>query len=285
MGIDIGGSHFTSGFVNLNQLKIYPQSLYRVELGSDGSAEEIIFTWARSIEKVLHEKEFDGTIGIAFPGPFDYKNGISKIKTQGKFQNLYGKNIKLMLSEKLNLAPSQITFVNDAACFLQGEITCGVAQSSQTAIGLTLGTGLGSAIYTSGKSSDAALWESNFREGIAEDYFSTAWFLKQFKDRTGQEALGVQEIAILAEGSEALKKLFAEFGENLGDFLLPLIENIKPDTIILGGNIAKSSHLFLPSLTYYLKKYSALVEVKVTELGEWATIVGAASFSHNQSKK
>ncbi|MBT0811938.1 ROK family protein [Litoribacter ruber] len=281
MGIDIGGSHFTSGFVNLHNLAIIPHTFNRVDLKSNGSVEGIISAWANAIMPSLGEEGFDGGIGIAFPGPFDYPNGISKIKDQGKFQHLYNLNIKNLLADQLNIGAYQIKFINDAACFLQGEVISGVAKGSKSAIGLTLGTGLGSAFFLDGKAADAALWESPFKEGIAEDYFSTAWFLGRYIKLTGFEAEGVKELAFKADRNPVLRALFEEFGKNLAEFLIPQIEEHKPETIVLGGNISKAHKLFLPATQAVLKQNKIETSIKITELGEWATIVGAATFSHN----
>ena len=125
-------------------------------------------------------------IGIAMPGPFDYENGISYIKDQNKYEALYGLNIKEQLAKKLEISISDISILNDAACFLQGEVFGGAGQGFKRVMGLTLGTGFGSARSVDGKTDDADLWCSPYREGIAEDYLSTRWFLKQYKEISGK---------------------------------------------------------------------------------------------------
>jgi glucokinase len=48
-------------------------------------------------------------------------------------------------------------------------------------MGLTLGSGLGSSLKKGCKISDAGLWSSPFKEGIAEDYLGTGWFVQWVK--------------------------------------------------------------------------------------------------------
>ncbi len=59
------------------------------------------------------------------PGPFDYEKGISFIKDQNKYESLYGLNVKEMMAERLGVSTDHIRLMNDAGCFLQGEVMGG----------------------------------------------------------------------------------------------------------------------------------------------------------------
>src|SRR5690606_4374061 len=117
-------------------------------------------------------------IGIAMPGPYDYENGISLISEQGKMKSLYGLSVKNLLADALRIPPAQIQFTNDAESFLKGEVFAGVGKGFSNTLGLTLGTGLGSAIHVEDVVKDAKLWTAPFRDGIAEDYLGTDWFIE-----------------------------------------------------------------------------------------------------------
>ena len=67
-------------------------------------------------------------IGIAMPGPFDYENGICYIKGLDKYESLFNLNVKEMLAQQLNIERSDIYMMNDASCFLKGEVFGGVAK-------------------------------------------------------------------------------------------------------------------------------------------------------------
>ena len=44
-------------------------------------------------------------IGIAMPGPFDYNEGISLIRNLGKYDSIFGVNVRQYLSSEFNLNP------------------------------------------------------------------------------------------------------------------------------------------------------------------------------------
>src|SRR5690606_9885973 len=121
-------------------------------------------------------------IGIAMPGPFDYVNGISLIKGLGKYEALYGMNIKGELKARMMLPQDvPVIFANDAVCFARGEYSYGSALGYRRVVALTLGTGLGAAFLEDGRRVDkgpevpdgGVLYNIPYGNGIAEDCFST----------------------------------------------------------------------------------------------------------------
>jgi glucokinase len=196
LGVDIGGSHITAALVDLKSKTLFENSLMRSKVDSQGNAEDIISAWTDTISSVI-KNVGNGVkhIGIAVPGPFDYEHGISLIKDQDKFRSLYSRNIKAELFQRLDLPEKNICFINDAVGFLQGEIFTGAAGVEQNVLGLTLGTGLGSALYLGEQAFDADLWHTPLFLGIAEDYLSTGWFIGRYGELTGTAVDGVREIA------------------------------------------------------------------------------------------
>lgn len=278
LGVDIGGTHITVALVDLSTGSVVPQSAKRETVDSCATANEILQTWAKVIKAGLGEKYASNTcIGVAMPGPFDYQNGISLIKEQNKFKALYKVNIKEELAKCLEIMPSNIRFINDAASFLQGEIYSGAAKGYKNAIGLTLGTGLGSAIAIDGEARDAALWNAPFLGGIAEDYFSTRWFVSKYKALTGHEPSGVKELADGASEDPFARQIFNEFGRGLAHFLADIIRANRGEVVVLGGNIAQAYHLFEHHLTSGLQAYHLNLPVKLALLNEHAALIGASS--------
>jgi glucokinase len=282
LGIDIGGSHITVGFVDLHKREILEESYFRAFIDSWSSAEHIIDAWAIVIEKAFSTVNVtEKKIGIAMPGPFDYEAGISYIKGNKKYDNLYGLNVKELLAQKLNIPPTHILMFNDAECFLKGEVFAGVAKNHQKAVALTLGTGLGTAIYDNGVSADGELWNEAMLDGIAEDYISTRWFLKEYFERTGINIANVKALNDICDISGIARGVFKTFAGNLAAFMEGFIENEKPQIVVLGGNITKASQRFMPYFIACLEKKNIHVPIKVTQLGELAPLLGAASYWSN----
>ncbi len=281
IGVDIGGSHITAALIALNDFSVAPDSLCRQAVDARGSASDIIASWAGVIKTVLTKKEdgFTGKIGIAMPGPFDYEQGISFIRNLDKYEALYGLPVKLLLAESLQMDAGKISFMNDAGCFLQGEAAGGAAKGYARAIGLTLGTGVGTARYAQGKAEDAALWQSAFKDSIAEEYFATRWFLKRYKAATRQNVEGVKTLATLCrKGDAEACAVFEEFAINFANFLQVFIEADKPEVVVIGGNVARASDLFFPKTSALLAEKGIHTPLKNAILGESAALIGAASF-------
>lgn len=278
LGVDIGGSHITAALVNLTTGTLLPESRQRIHVNSDDAAGVILDNWCKVIKESFtvlgNQKKL---IGIAMPGPFDYEKGISLIKDQDKFKTLYQVNIKNELASRLEIGPECIRFINDAAGFLQGEVYGGAARHFEQVAGLTLGTGLGSAFCRDGIAEDAALWNAKFKEGIAEDYLSTRWFTGRYFQLTGKVIGGVKEINLSECQDQPVQEIFEEFGHNLAQFIMCLIQENPWEAIVLGGNISNAHLCFMPYVQQELDKNGVKTEIRIAELKEDASLIGAAS--------
>lgn len=285
LGIDIGGSHLTGALVNEATRKFVPDSYTRIRVNSQGTAEEILNSWVSAIQDIYKNHPVKNKrIGIAMPGPFDYEKGISLIKGLDKYEALYKLNVKELLSKKLDIPVASILMMNDAACFLRGEVYYGAAKGYTDVIGITLGTGTGSAIHHNGITEDANLGPSPFMESIADEYFSTRWFVKRYIEKTGYAVKDVKAMTELYASEKHVQDIFSEFVKNLVVFLEGFVKTEKPQIIVMGGNIAQSASLFLTDLVSQLTAKGIKIPIVNAQLGEEAAILGAASLFENDHK-
>jgi len=274
IGVDIGGSHITAAHVDSSTYKVIHSTMQRLRVASMDSAEVIIQSWVDALSSlIVKSSEEIIRIGIAMPGPFDYEEGISLMKGMQKYDSLYGLNIRTVLSEKLGIPGEHIVFINDAEAFLRGELASGAASDFERAIGITLGTGLGSTSNGQGRVKDMNLAFAPFLDSIAEEYISTRWFLKHYKELTGKEAKNVEELLATADDS-VIEQLFEEFSTNLAAFLNDFIASENPQVLVIGGNIAKTWDHFINKL--HEKLVNKTVVIKQSEMWEDAALVGAA---------
>jgi Transcriptional regulator/sugar kinase len=269
IGADIGGSHITAAQVDLEHKQMVEASLHRCHVNSLAQPQQVMDEWAACIKKAAGNSPIS-ILCLAMPGPFDYEEGICLIQDQSKYPKLYGMNVKKPLAELLGIKPDDIHINNDAACFLQGETFCGSVQDYNRVIGVTLGTGLGSAIYENGRARSADLWKMPFKESMAENYLSTRWFLQRHAGVSG-----VRELAQMAPNNEQVHALFAEFGQNLAQFLNTFIKNTAAEAVVIGGNIAQAFPLFKQDLFNHIQHD---VLISPSQLGEQSALMGAASF-------
>lgn len=285
LGIDIGGSHISAALVSISSCTIIEGTFTRERINSKGTADEILAGWHRGIQDCLKAGNHTGElrITIAMPGPFDYENGISFITGLDKYEALYGVNVKEYLSRQLNIPTSNICFRNDAEAFLAGEIKANAYNTNVKTLGITLGTGLGSAISEKGITHDANFAITPFQGAIAEEFLSTRWFVARFSELTGTTVKDVKEILAQTQYNEEVEQIFVEFTKNLSKFLCDLMRQEHFKTLIIGGNIAKTADKFLNQILTSLRQFDTDVAIHLANLGEASAIIGA-SLLFNQTE-
>lgn len=279
---DIGGSHITAAVFDSETDSLITQTITRGELRSKSSAEKITKVWEDTVKSAIERSPYPVTgMGIAMPGPFDYINGISYITGLHKYEALYAMNVKQYFSELLELPVTSIKFRNDAEAAIAGEVHAGSGIGFENILGLTLGTGFGSAQFLDGITTDLNLGSEPFKDSIADDYLSSRWFIKRYHQLTGISASGVKELAEFAKRpNSAAKQVFVEFADNMSLFLMQWIERLNPQAIIFSGNIAHSSEHFLPAFSKRVNP----ITIKLAKLGESAALIGAANQFNDQVK-
>ncbi|WP_028297758.1 ROK family protein [Olivibacter sitiensis] len=284
IGADIGGSHITAAQVLFPQGQLVESSIERRKIDPHASAEEILANWVEALRMVRNQYKGGEQpyLAISMPGPFDYVEGVSLIKGMNKYEALYGLSIRAALASGLAIPDSNILFVNDAEAFLKGEALCGAAQGFDKAFGITLGTGLGSAIYRSGVVSDLNLGSSPFLAGIAEDYISTRGIIAHYRSLGGTTAMDVKELVMEQQSIPSVQAL-RQLSNWLVQFLSLHLPRLTPEVVVIGGNIAKAHPHFLPSVRQALQDAGFFVPIHVASMGEGAAIIGASSFLYEKT--
>jgi predicted NBD/HSP70 family sugar kinase/mannose-6-phosphate isomerase class I len=294
IGVDIGGAHISAARVNTVSGTVNG-TIEKMEVDGNGSPEETIQAWLSFLKKMTNGNAVVWGFGFAMPGPFDYLRGISRIEGVQKFDSMFGLNVKEAFRSVLNGQAGSLTFINDATAFAVGEYYAGAAKGSKKCLVITLGTGFGTTfliegiphVKGAGIPDDGYLYNIPFKESIADDYFSTRWFVNTWREMTCENAGGVKEIAQYAQqGSPQAKAVFDEFSSGLVDFLVPWLSQFGPDTLVFGGNIAKASPLFLPVLVSKLeKKNISGISIRTSELWDRAPLIGAAMYARQTKAK
>ncbi|WP_140936666.1 ROK family protein [Sphingobacterium lumbrici] len=273
LACDIGGTHITSAIVVEDTWEILPNTIKRFSFNSQENAKSIFQYWAGNIQNCLNEfdKEIK-QIGIAMPGPFDYENGIALMKGQNKYDSIYKLNTTEGILSGLKNKHVEIRYINDAAAFLQGEIFAAKRNNEDRILGITLGTGLGSAVWSSkAKAIDADLWNSPYKRKIFEEYLVTRWFVSRFLALSGFKENGFKEIVQNHKNTEEFEQLLVEYRTHLKDFLHFFSKKHACKKFIIGGNIAKAWALI--NKDHYFGDF----EISVGQYEEKAAIIGAAS--------
>ncbi len=311
IGSDIGGSHITCMAVDPDGHSISDVFKARKVVDSRASADFILAGWAEALSQLISlvGKENLGGIGFAMPGPFDYPGGIAWFKGVQKYDSLYGINVREEIRQRLELDASvPVRFLNDATSFAIGEAWIGRSSGFRRSMAITLGTGFGSAFIADGIPVESGpevpesgcVYHLPYGGSIADDHFSTRWFVSRYKEVTGKDIAGVKEIAELDAGCKMqdagilnrdpeivirdpeknilhpASRIFSEFGTGMGNFLAPWLLRFGAECLVIGGNIANSYSLFEKPFRLALVQHGCIIPVFLSELGELTGIAGAA---------
>jgi glucokinase len=224
---------------------------------------------------------------LAMPGPFDYEAGISHMRH--KLPYLFGVDLRQLLARHFGWQPSQVRFLNDAAAYMLGEIGAGAARGVPRAVGITLGTGIGSAFAVNGRivtegpgvPSGGEIWNLPYGEGTIEDAISTRAIQDHYQQRAGA-LCKVSEIAALAADHAEAAEVFIAFGRHLGLALRQILAEFTPDVVVIGGGISRSAHLFLSAAQQELQGLN--LQLRVSTLLDNAPLVGAAVAWRNSAQ-
>ena len=284
IGVDIGGSHISSAAVDMEKSEIIPGSYFHGDVNNKASKEEIFKNWSRVINQSIEpvkDQEILG-VGIAMPGPFRYKEGVALFERNDKYETLYGVSVKEELPHYFS-KELPIRFLNDATSFGVGGTLINRTKNSHRVVAITLGTGFGAAfledniplVNQKDVPEDGCLWDKDFQDGIADDYFSTRWFISKYQQISGKNGVGGVKDLVKNKKIDTTE-IFEEFAENMSNFLLPHLQNFDADLLVLGGSIAKSHDLFMPSVLKKWKSNNREVPVAIVENAEEAGIIGSS---------
>lgn len=277
IALDVGGTSIKSGIVQ-------PGGVVRggtssTPIDSRGAADPILDTLARIITRHADTARAAEMRGVAMgvPGPFEYDAGVSRIRGLGKFEALFGLNVRDALQSRTRLTVP-FAFRNDAEAAIVGEARYGAGKAHRRLLGVTLGTGMGSAFVADGRCvrdgkdvpPGGELYGQPVAGARADD-----WFSKRGLERRLQDAGLAPDIPAAADAARAgdarAVGVFESFGSELGAFLGPHLRAFGAGVLLVLGGIARSFDLFGPSLREHVP-----LPVLTGARPEEAALLGAA---------
>ena len=253
IGIDIGGSHVAVGLIETYG-KIICKSEEEINnhLQEKDFEQKLINSIIEQIEKVLNKKNLDITkissIGIAVPGMVS-KTSIVKAK------NLHIKDFNIV-SEINKYYNVPIKLRNDAKCAALAEKDYGSLKKVDDAMFVTIGTGIGGAVFLGGELLVPTKYEgfeighmvikkdglkcNCGRHGCFEKYASMQALKTNIQKELGINNITGEELKeiIEKEETENIKNIIDEYIKNLSLGLANLINIFEPEVISIGGSFA-----------------------------------------------
>ena len=293
IGIDLGGSHIGVGIINNGKIEYkVEKDLKQEEKGKDSILELITKLVDGIIRESRIKKEKIEVIGIAFPGIVS--EGIIE-----KSKNLQIEYIELKKEMENKYPGIKIAVKNDAKSAALAEKKYGVLKEYKDAIMLTIGTGIGGAVFYNNellKSKNSEGYElghiiiqkdgkqcSCGSRGCFEAYASISNLKKEIINtiNTSKELTGVEIVEILKQKQGNTEKVLEEYINNLAIGIANLINIFEPQGIALGGSIVFYKELILEKLIDKLQKEpyvfnkNAMPEILMAELNNDAGMIGS----------
>lgn len=245
LGLDIGGSGIKGALVDVNSGELVTD---RQRIPTPEGAEPLEV--AKVVKEIANFFDYKGPAGCGFPAIVQHGVTLSAANVSEKW---VGTNINTLLSKETGFP---VFSLNDADAAGMAEMRFGYGQEYQSGVVilLTLGTGIGSAIFSNG------VLVPNTEFG-------------HMKIR-GKDAELRASDAARQENDLSWKKWAKRFDE----FLHEMEALFSPDLFIIGGGISKKHEKFFPYLTIQTKIVPALLKNE-------AGIIGAALFAAEESQK
>ena len=245
MGVDIGGTFIKSALVN-TRVGTLTSDVLKVNTPADA----LPISFFHCVAELLKRFQWSGAVGIGFPGVIDR----SIVRTAVHLHpDWIGANV-VELCRQLSCLRCRVMNDADAAGF--AEMTFGAGKERQAGksdviLLVTLGTGIGSALFVNGQ----LIPNTEFGHIYAED--------------------GVEAEALAAASlRERYDMSWEEWGGRVSQYLRLLKRIVQPDLIILGGGVIENWNLFA-------KYLPPDVSVVPAALGNHAGLIGAACRSLN----
>ncbi|WP_306335664.1 ROK family protein [Streptomyces sp. KL118A] len=282
--LELGGTHVTAALADPGTATVLRR--VRQPVRPRGTAEHVLGALVRCAGEL--DAPAGQVWGVAVPGPFDHEKGIARFAGVGKFDDLYGIDVRTVLLDAVWPRPGEAVFLNDAHAFLLGEWRAGAARGRHRCVGITLGTGVGSAFMVGGRvqhegpgvppqgridlveAGGRPLEESVSRRAILARYAGAG------ASPDAALNLDVSEVADRARAGERhARRVLDEAFTTLGAVLAPHLRDFEADVLVVGGAMAASWDLLRPALRTGLR--DTPVTLRPAGLGEDAALVGAAA--------
>lgn len=248
LGIDIGGTGTKGAIIDMNTGKLLTERM-KFATPSPATPDAIADTVVQLIEGLNYKGNL---IGCGFPAIV--VNGVAK-SAANIDDSWIGVNIEEILSKKTDCT---VKVVNDADAAGMAEISFGKAKGRKDLVLLlTIGTGIGSAMFTNGHlvpNTELGHFHLKGQKFVAEKY--------------------VSKVARKTEGLD-----WKTWANRFNQYLARVERLFSPNLIILGGGTSKRFHL-------YEKYLKTNVEIVPAQFENEAGVIGAAMYAamHEEAK-
>jgi glucokinase len=297
IGIDFGGTTIKSGLVNDGKIVARGTLL---DTQKCGGHEAIVDALVGVIEELRAKAPDIAGIGIGLPGIVDSVNGIVHELTNVPGWIDYP--LRQIIRERTGLVT---TIENDANAMAYGEWKYGAAIGAMHAVCVTLGTGVGGALILDGKlyrgaqlgAGEIGHMSIDYR-GLPGPYGNYGCFERYVGNhhiaaravqlyaaagivKTAEECAPIALDKAAQAGDPIALGLWDTLGIEIGAALSSVVWILNPDTIVMGGGVAKAGDLLFEPIRRTVRErtidvFTEHLRIVPAMLGNDAGIIGNA---------
>ena len=304
IGIDLGGTNIAVGIVDAQQQIVgAAHTPTRTRNGVDALLDDIAQCVHSAMDAAGIGLSDCAGAGIGVPGTCDMQHGVVR---NAHNLNWNGVGVTDGLQKRLGI-PAALG--NDADCAALGEVVAGAARGCESALMITLGTGVGGGYVSGGQicSGHRSLGGefghiciamdgepcSCGQRGCWEAYASATALIRQAKAaaaahpasalNTAGAMDGRAIYAAAAAGDETACAVTAKYAEYVGVGLVNFINVLFPQVVLIGGGVSGAGEALLEPVRAYVAAHSfvrdaaLLPVIRAAERGGDAGIIGAAA--------
>ena len=313
-GIDLGGSFIKAGILSENG-DIIDRFMVpsQVDLGIPTLKENLRNVGWRLIETAKSRGNDLHGIGVGSPGTVVFPQGMVTGATPN-IPGWIGTNISELFSE----FPFPVVGDNDANCMGLAEALFGSGMGTQNGFYLTLGTGVGGALFIAGEMvRGASFCAGEFghmvlvyngdkcktgRRGCLEQYVAAGALIRNAKriarkhpDSTlnsRQNSLDVQDIfKAFREGDRAATVAVSANADMIGVAIGSVVNLLNPEIVVIGGGMSQAGKEYIDLIrksvsSFAFESTTSVLKVEAAKFGNEAGWIGAAclNIGLNQNK-
>ncbi|WP_130067312.1 ROK family protein [Bacillus albus] len=279
IAFDIGGTQIKYGIIP-EAGRVLKRKTVATEIHLGG--EQIIQKLILLSKKLMNEHTIAG-IGISTAGIVDINKGI----VTGGADHIPGYSTIPIIDRLQEILKVPVSIDNDVNCAAFGEKWNGSVREKENFIMLTIGTGVGGAIFIDGElyrghSFSAGEWGNMLIEGKTfEEVASISGLIRLVRKYKGKgEWNGRTIFELYDKGDREVAQAVGIFFKHLAIGISNLAYIFNPETIIIGGGITDRGNEFLKEVKEEVSKYLNQeiynnCEIELAQNGNCAGMIGA----------
>ncbi|MGA5662326.1 ROK family protein [Bacillus bombysepticus] len=279
IAFDIGGTQIKYGIVSeIGRVLKRKTVATEIHLGGEQFIQKLIYV----SQKIMNEHTIAG-IGISTTGIVDINKGI----VTGGADHIPGYSTIPIIDRLQEILKVPVSIDNDVNCAAFGEKWNGSGREKDNFIMLTIGTGIGGAIFIDGElyrghSFSAGEWGNMLIEGKTfEEVASISGLIRLVRKYKGKgEWNGKRIFELYDKGDREVAQAVGIFFKHLAIGISNLAYIFNPETIIIGGGITDRGNEFLKEVKEEISKYLNQeiynnCEIELAQNGNCAGMIGA----------